>query len=216
MIVLGLYVGIALFLVLVLAALVGFFAYRSRDRWFVEGKSVGAGAGAFREGPTQGQPELQNRRWLMIPVAIANILLAIATTFFLCPSGLLGALVLLSESHTTEVFWAVIGLAALDGFPLSIMLVAASIQLARRSRTVVPVALVAGFWGVVHHGALIAMGGVQLLVIDSRRQEDIVLTAIALASVGLIPCVATIVAGILAARDKKTLDVERSAIDSVA
>ncbi|MFK7985702.1 MAG: hypothetical protein AB8I08_06690 [Sandaracinaceae bacterium] len=210
MIVIVLYIGIAVFCVVALASLVGFFAYRSRDRWLVEGKTVDAGVGAFRQGPTQGQPEVQHRRWLMVPVAIANILLAIATTFFLCPSGILGALVMMSESHSAEVFWAVIGLAALDGLPLSIMLVAASIQLARRSRTVVPVALVAGFWGVVHHGALIAMGGVQLLVIDSRRQEDIVLTAIALASVGLIPCIATIVAGIVAARDGKTLSLNET------
>lgn len=191
-------------LVLGLSVTVAVFAFRSRERWLAEGRVVGLGVGAFREGPARTDPVVQNRRWLVVPPAMLNVLVAAVTTFFLVPAGALGALMGVGGHSGEAWFWGGIGIATLDGLPLSLMLVVAAIQLARRSKTAASMAVGVGGWSLVHHGALVALG-LALYAVGEYGDRDIgAFTAVA-AAIGAVTGLACLLAGLVAAPTPKTV-----------
>lgn len=147
-------IGLGAFALGFVAAVVG-LARRYRHRWLVPVPPVTRGEGAFRTGPVTPDLRRQRRRFFIFAVAIVHVVWATATLFVLVPAGALGALLGLEQGNW---FWSVIGLAVLDGIPLSIIILSASLALVRRLRKGLRLARVSGVWSLAHHLALVAAG----------------------------------------------------------
>lgn len=126
--------------------------WRARERWGVVLSQQEAGTGAYRTGPTT-QPRLRGVPWTVMVSGVLGAGLAPLTALFFAPAGLVGAL-MLSQSRGLDWLAPVLGLAALNGFPLSVGLfrVAKSTLACELGSAVMARRL--GLWTVFHHGWL--------------------------------------------------------------
>lgn len=199
------------------------FLVRYRHRWLARGEKVVQGEGAFRRAPAEGAPRVQARRWWLLPVAVSNVLWAVVTLFFLAPAGLLGCGMYLGPVMATgdpgfglvpvmnagweiaqRIFWPTVGIATIDALPLAVLLVAASLMLTSRHRDASRLSRVAGLWSLAHHGALVLVGLLSMVL--SPGSDPLGPMTIGLAGVGVLGALATLGAGRLCARGRGELD----------
>lgn len=182
--------------VALLSGAVIYFAVRHEDRWMVAGGALELGEGAFRAGPATKDPRLARRRFFVVTVAVLNVVWAAATSCLLVPAGALGAL--LATNSPSPWFWVGIGLAALDGLPVSLLLGAAAFTLAARKPRATLVNALAGIWSGLHHGAVAVLG--IAFAMTGGREADMGWWSAVIAGVGLAHAVLVGAAASLAER----------------
>ena len=188
-----------LFLMLAGAAIAT--AWVTHERWlgppgrrFVQG-------GAFRSAGVTSPPRRQLRRFVVLGAAGLMIAWSLVTFFFFAPAGGLAALMGVSGAFgtTKSWFWTMLGLAALDALPLTILTVAAAFLLVSRNDQAARLGTIAAIWGAAHHAALIAFGlGYELTTAFAEGLG--VFTAVA-AALGLALSALSATAALLTRRD---------------
>ncbi|MBX3275392.1 MAG: hypothetical protein KF729_34315 [Sandaracinaceae bacterium] len=176
-------------------------AWMTHERWLgAPGRRLLQG-GAFRSAGVTTPPRRQVRRFVVLGAAGLMIAWSLLTFFFFAPAGMLAALVATAgELGVTRAwFWRVLGVAALDALPLTILTIAAAFLLVSRSDQAARLGTYAAIWGAVHHAALIALGlGYEL---SSSVGEGLgVFTAVA-AALGLALSALSATAALLTRRD---------------
>lgn len=174
-------------------------AYRSRDRWLTRGDKVAVGHGEYRSGLATADPRLRKRRFFVIAIAVTNIPIAAITLFLLVPAGLLAALFGLDLNEQHSWYWISLGIAALDGIPVAVLMAVAAFTVVRRSERTVMVNALSAVWSVAHHGAIMAAGVVfRLEQREAYGAGDVGTFAAVVAGVGLLHAIGCVVAAFLA------------------
>jgi MFS family permease len=171
-----------------------YLAVRHKDRWLVAGGAEPAGEGAFRAGTVTRNPRLARRRFFVMAVAVLNVVCAGVTLFLLVPAGVLGTL--LATNSPSPWFWVGIGLAALDGVPVSILLAVAAFLLAQRTPRATLLNAIAAIWSAVHHGAVASLG--IAFALTGGREADMGWGSAVIAGVGLAHAMLVGLAAVLA------------------
>lgn len=173
-------------------------ARQYRDRWVAAPLPRAGGEGAFRSAPITPDLRRQRRRYFVLATAIVTVLWATATLFLLVPAGALGSLMGLTPYEPNRWFWLGIGLATLDGIPLSIVLLSASMAILKRTAQTLRLALVGALWSLAHHLVLV---GLSLALVALGREEEMAMLTVLTAGAGAVLAACSLVAHHLARED---------------